>query len=61
MGVIRAVLVNNVRVVLRENNTAVLITLVIILKIIYLLPISEPKADPMEVYYFLPLGPDPLY
>ena len=47
--------------VLRENNTAVLITLVIILKIIYLLLISELKANPTEVYYFLPLVPDLLH
>ena len=42
------------QVVLRENNTAMLITLAVILKVIYLLSISKSKADPGEVYYFLP-------
>ena len=49
------------RVVLKENNTAVLITLVIILKVIYLLLTSKAKANPTEVYYFLPLIPNPLH
>ena len=50
--------VADVRVVLGEANTAVLVTLVIILKVTCLLPISEPEADPTEVYCFLPPIPD---
>ena len=53
--------VSNVQMVLGKNNMAVLITLVIILKVIYLLSTSESEADPMEVYYFLPLIPNPLH
>ena len=60
MGVIGAAPVGDMRVVLGENDTAVLIALVIILKVICLLLISESEADPTEVYYFLPLNPDPL-
>ena len=59
MGVIRAAPVGNVQMVLGEDNTAVLATLIIILKVTYLLLISESEADPMKVYYFLPLVPDP--
>ena len=46
------------RVVLREADTAVLVTLVIILRVAYLSPISEPEADITEVYCFLPLIPN---
>ena len=49
----------NGRVVLGKADTAVLATLAIILKITYLLPTSEPEANPTEVYYFLPLIPNP--
>ena len=38
-----------------KANTAVLVTLVIILKVIYLLLIFKLEANPGEVYYFLPL------
>ena len=61
MGVIKAAPVGNVRVVLKEDNTVVLITLVIILRVTYLLLTSELKADPMEVCCFSPLIPDPLH
>ena len=47
--------------VVGKANTAVLVTLVIILKIIYLSLISKPEANPTEVYYFLPLIPDLLH
>ena len=47
------------QVVLGKNNTAVLVTLVIILKIAYLLLTFKSEADPGEVYYFLPQAPDP--
>ena len=60
MGVIGAAPVSDMRVVLREDNTAVLVTLIIILKIIYLLLTFKLKANPTEVYYFLPLIPNPL-
>ena len=53
--------VGNMQVVLGEHDVAVLVTLVIILKIIYLLFTSESEADSMEVYYFLPLIPDLLH
>ena len=43
----------NIRVVLGEDNTAVLVTLAIILRIIYLLLTFKLEADPGEVYYFL--------
>ena len=46
------------RVVLGEADTAVLAALVIILRVTYLLPISEPEADFTEVYCFLLLIPD---
>ena len=42
------------RVVLGENNTAVLITLAVILKVVCLSSTFKLKADPGEVYYFLP-------
>ena len=42
------------RVVLGKDNTAVLVTLAVILKITCLLLISKSEADPGEVYYFLP-------
>ena len=42
-----------------KADTAVLITLVIILKIIYLLLISGSEVNPGEVYYFLLLIPNP--
>ena len=42
-----------------EADTAVLATLIIILKVTYLLLTSGSEADPGEVYYFLPLIPDP--
>ena len=57
MGVIGAVNIRGAG----KADTAVLITLVIILKIICLLLISGSEADPGEVYYFLPLIPDPPY
>ena len=49
-----AVPANDVQVVLGENNTAILVTLVIILKITCLLSIFKSEADPGEVYYLLP-------
>ena len=58
MGIMGA---DNVRVVLGKADTAVLITLVIILRVTCLLPTSNLEADLTEVYYFLPLIPDPLY
>ena len=57
---IKAAAVNGVQVILGENNTAVLVILALILKVIYLLLTSESEANPAEVYYFLPLIPDPL-
>ena len=42
-----------------EADTAVLITLIIILKVIYLLLISGSEINPGEVYYFLLLIPNP--
>ena len=61
MGVIKAAPVSDMRVVLGEDNTAVLITLVVILKVICLLLISESEVNPTEVCCFLPLIPNPLY
>ena len=52
--------VGDIRVALGEDDTAVLVTLVIILRVIYLLLTFEPEADPTEVCCFLPLVPDPL-
>ena len=43
------------RVGLGNNDTAVLVALVIILKIACLLLTSNSEANPREVYYFLPL------
>ena len=42
-----------------EAYTAVLIALVVILKVTYLLSTFKLEADPGEVYYFLPLIPNP--
>ena len=50
MGVMRAA---NVRVVLGEDDTAVLIALAVILKVVYLLLTFKLEANPGEVYYFL--------
>ena len=61
MGVIEASPVSNVQVILGKDNTAVLVTLVIIFKITYLLLTSELEVNPMEVYCFLPLIPDLLH
>ena len=61
MRVIGASPVGDVRVALGEDDTAVLVALVIILRVACLLSTFEPEADPMEVYYFLPLIPDPLH
>ena len=44
----------NVWVVLGKADTAVLVTLIIILRVIYLLLTFKLEADPGEVYYFLP-------
>ena len=44
---------------LKNNNTAVLATLIIILKITYLLSTFKSEVNPGEVYYFLPLIPNP--
>ena len=60
MGVIRAAPVSDMRVALGEDNTAVLATLAVILRVTYLSSTSESEANPGEVYYFLPLIPDPL-
>ena len=49
-----AALVGDMQVVLRENNTAVLVILVIILRVIYLLSIFESEADPAEIGCFWP-------
>ena len=49
------------QVVLRENNTAVLVTLIIILKITYLLSISKSEANPVEVYSIWPRVPELLH
>ena len=48
------------QIVLRKDNTAVLVTLAIILRVIYLLLISELKVNPAEVYYIWPRVPEPL-
>ena len=56
MGVIRAVNVRGVG----EADTAILVTLVVILRVACLLSIFKLEANPEEVYYFLPLIPDPL-
>ena len=48
------------RVVLGENDTAVLVTLVVILRIAYLLSTFKLKVNPGEVCYFLLRAPDPL-
>ena len=45
--------------VAEKADTAVLAALVIILRVTYLLSIFKLKANPGEVYYFLPLIPDP--
>ena len=58
MGVIKASPVSDMRMALREDDTTMLVTLVIILKIIYLSLTLKPEADPAEVYYFLLLIPD---
>ena len=42
-----------------KANTAVLATLIIILKVTYLLLTSKSEANPGEVYYFLSLIPNP--
>ena len=42
------------RVVLGENNTAVLVTLAVILKITCLLLTFKSETNPGEVYCFLP-------
>ena len=42
-----------------KADTAVLVTLVIILRVIYLLLISGLEVDPGEIYYFLPLISNP--
>ena len=44
-----------------KADTTVLITLVIILKVTYLLLTFKSKANPGEIYYFLPLIPNPPY
>ena len=44
-----------------KADTAVLITLAVILRITYLLLTFKSEADPGEIYYFLPpQAPDPL-
>ena len=55
MGVIRAA---DVQVGLGNNDTAVLVTLVVILRVIYLLLIFKSEVNPGEVYYFLLLIPN---
>ena len=60
MRMIRAVPVSDMRVVLGENNIAVLVILVIILRITYLLLTSESEADPAEVCYVWPGVPESL-
>ena len=59
IGVIKAVPVGDVHVALGKDNTAVLATLTAILRVTYLSSISKSEANPAEVYYFLPLIPDP--
>ena len=49
----------NVRVGLGDDDTAVLVTLVIILRVACLLSTFKSEADPGEVCCFLPLAPDP--
>ena len=59
MGVTEAA---DMRVVLGEDDTAVLVTLAVILKVTYLLLTFKSEADPGEVYYFLsPRVLDPSY
>ena len=42
-----------------EADTAVLATLIIILRVACLLLTFGSEVDPGEIYYFLPLTPDP--
>ena len=58
MRVIGAPPVSDVQVALGEDDTAVLVALAVILRVICLLPTSESEADLTKVYYFLPLIPD---
>ena len=43
----------NIRVVLGEDNTAVLIALAVLLRVTYLLLTFKSEANPGKVYYFL--------
>ena len=52
MRVIRAAPVGNIRVLLKEDNITVLVTLAVILRVAYLLLISELEANPAAVSYF---------
>ena len=61
MGVIGAAPVGDMQVVLKKNNTAVLVTSIIILKVIYLLSTSESEANPAEICYVWLRVPEPLY
>ena len=49
------------RVILRENHTAVLVILAVILRVIYLLLTSKLETDPAEVYCVWPRVPELLY